>query len=247
MKDYTENAPVFSPKIRIAETTDPGHADIINAAPKQLLQNTLCNQKEIGQLKKGVGIGSTGEYGTGTKYHAGEYCMYGGEMYRCLKDTEGAWNQECWVQTSPVGEIMSLRRSLESFAGLFGKDEGGNLRKLGEAAYAGISKNFDTTEEGFVPDSQLLKALKDQVDQQNSALESCSGELHEYNKATWDAFKEKWDTLPNGWFNILVNYTCFFGWKESINAGGVIGIGRQQRRPGYMFRNGTFWTPTTFL
>lgn len=95
--------------------------------------------------------------------------------------------------------------------------------------------------------AQISYMTNSPLSQLNSALESCSGELHEYNKATWDAFKEKWDTLPNGWFNILVNYTCFFGWKESINAGGVIGIGRQQRRPGYMFRNGTFWTPTTFL
>ena len=41
MKDYTSSAPEFSETIRITETTDPAHADIINAAPKQLLENTL--------------------------------------------------------------------------------------------------------------------------------------------------------------------------------------------------------------
>lgn len=118
---------------------------------------------------------------------------------------------------------------------------------LGAAAFKGIVNNATTTEEGFVPDARVVKGLQDQVNTLNSALESNSGELGEYNKATWDAFKEKWNTLPNGWFNVLVDYTCFFGYKENVNAGSVIGIGRQQRRPGYMFRNGTTWTPNKFL
>lgn len=41
MKDYTSDSPVFSSAIRIVETTDPAHADNINAATKQLLQNDL--------------------------------------------------------------------------------------------------------------------------------------------------------------------------------------------------------------
>ena len=41
MKDYTSSTPAFSETIRITETTDPAHADNINAAPKQLLENTL--------------------------------------------------------------------------------------------------------------------------------------------------------------------------------------------------------------
>lgn len=44
MKDYTSSGPVFSPSIKVVETTDPAHADNINAAPKQLLQNTLANR-----------------------------------------------------------------------------------------------------------------------------------------------------------------------------------------------------------
>ena len=41
MKDYTNKSPKFSATIRITETTDPGHADNINEAPEQLLQNDL--------------------------------------------------------------------------------------------------------------------------------------------------------------------------------------------------------------
>ena len=44
MKDYTNTAPVFSESIRVTETSDPAHADNINAAPEQLLQNTLVNR-----------------------------------------------------------------------------------------------------------------------------------------------------------------------------------------------------------
>ena len=53
MKDYTENEPVFSESIQVTEPTDPAHADNINAGPKQLLQNTLVNRKEIEDLKQG--------------------------------------------------------------------------------------------------------------------------------------------------------------------------------------------------
>ena len=41
MKEYTSANPAFSESINIVETTDPAHADNINAATTQLLQNTL--------------------------------------------------------------------------------------------------------------------------------------------------------------------------------------------------------------
>ena len=44
MKDYTSLEPVFSSVIKVVETTDPAHADNINAATKQLLQNTIANR-----------------------------------------------------------------------------------------------------------------------------------------------------------------------------------------------------------
>lgn len=50
MKEYNNASPVFSPSIFVVETTDPSHADNINAAPTQLLQNTLSNRDLIGKL-----------------------------------------------------------------------------------------------------------------------------------------------------------------------------------------------------
>ena len=47
MKTYTKSDPVFSESIQITETTDPAHADNINVAPKQLLQNTVVNNRAI--------------------------------------------------------------------------------------------------------------------------------------------------------------------------------------------------------
>jgi hypothetical protein len=41
MKEYANSAPVFSPTLRITETTDTDHADNINAAPIQAFENTL--------------------------------------------------------------------------------------------------------------------------------------------------------------------------------------------------------------
>ena len=41
MKNYTPSLPIFSPSILVVEVSDPAHADNVNAAPKQLLQNDL--------------------------------------------------------------------------------------------------------------------------------------------------------------------------------------------------------------
>jgi hypothetical protein len=41
MKEYSSDNPVFSPTIEVVEATDPGHADNINKAPEQLMQNDL--------------------------------------------------------------------------------------------------------------------------------------------------------------------------------------------------------------
>lgn len=50
MKEYKNTSPVFTDAIQIVETTDPAHADNINMAPKQLLQNTLSNRELIKEM-----------------------------------------------------------------------------------------------------------------------------------------------------------------------------------------------------
>ena len=52
MKKYTNNNPQFFDEIDVVETTDPNHADNINKADKQVLENTLVNRQDIQQLDK---------------------------------------------------------------------------------------------------------------------------------------------------------------------------------------------------
>lgn len=54
MESYTIDTPEFSTNITISETTDTNHADNINTAPKQLLQNTLVNRDNIEALQQDV-------------------------------------------------------------------------------------------------------------------------------------------------------------------------------------------------
>lgn len=47
MKDYTEQNPQFAETIRILESYDPGTAESVNIATKQLLQNDLFLKNKI--------------------------------------------------------------------------------------------------------------------------------------------------------------------------------------------------------
>lgn len=44
---YTTETPVFSDKLDILETTDPGHADILNPINRQIFENTLYLREKI--------------------------------------------------------------------------------------------------------------------------------------------------------------------------------------------------------
>ncbi len=165
MKEYTSTEPVFSEKIPILETSDTTHADNVNVTTMQLLQNTVSNRKMIKD-----GMGDAGGYSSNVEYHKGEYCMYENVLYKCLQDTSGEWDPDCWQKTTAFGEICSLQNSIESLIGLFGRDEEGNMKSLGEAAFAGIANNRTTTEPGFAADARQLKDIQDVLDAQNSAL-----------------------------------------------------------------------------
>ena len=68
MKDYTSNNPIFSEKIKIVEVSDPGHADNVNPAPMQLLQNTLANRKAIENIGKDIASSVDSAYQQSTGY-----------------------------------------------------------------------------------------------------------------------------------------------------------------------------------
>lgn len=68
MKDYVSNNPVFSEKIKIVEVSDPGHADNVNQAPMQLLQNTLVNRKAIENIGQDITSSADEVYQQSTGY-----------------------------------------------------------------------------------------------------------------------------------------------------------------------------------
>lgn len=109
MREYTSNDPVFSESISVTETSDPAHADNINRAPMQIFQNTLCNRKAIEEVEKRAG--STPEYSEDESevYKIGVYRLYNGVLYRCIKDTSGEWDPECWEKTDALGEIEGIK------------------------------------------------------------------------------------------------------------------------------------------
>lgn len=110
MTDYTNDTPIFSEKIKIAEKTDPAHADIVNMAPIQIFQNTLCNRRSIEELKQSAV--STEDYDPESSYYVGDYCLYENILYKCIQETTGEWEPSCWQQTSALGEIEGLRGTI---------------------------------------------------------------------------------------------------------------------------------------
>ncbi|MCD8364698.1 MAG: hypothetical protein LUC83_02565, partial [Clostridiales bacterium] len=91
MKEYTSESPQFSDSITIPETTDTNHADNINAATKQLHQNTL--------VLKSASLPP--EYDSTSTYSAGDYVTKDGVTYRALVDVpEGEWDASLWTETN---------------------------------------------------------------------------------------------------------------------------------------------------
>lgn len=106
MKNYMNKTPFFFESIQITETSDPAHADNINAAPIQVFQNTLCNRKLIEELKNSAGGAMV--YDAEIDHHMGDYCMYGDAMYKCIRPTQGEWDPTCWKETNVLDEISNI-------------------------------------------------------------------------------------------------------------------------------------------
>ena len=170
--------------------------NVVTATKKDIEELRIAFEKELEAQKN---MGTTGAYRENVKYKVGDYCLYENNLYKCLQDTEGEWDPDCWQQTSPLEEIEQLRGTINSLAMIIGKDEEGNLRQLGEAAFAGISHNFLTEENNMVAGADLLKLLKDQVDAQNSASEAKTTILKGKAPSETSGTYEIRIPLPEGW------------------------------------------------
>ncbi len=110
MKSYTTNTPVFRDTIKITEKNDRAHADIINEAPIQTFQNTLCNRQSIEQLKQSAV--STEDYNPEVSYQVGDNCLYQNTLYKCVQETTGEWNPDCWKKTNILEEMKNLEKGV---------------------------------------------------------------------------------------------------------------------------------------
>ena len=110
MKSYTTNTPVFRDTIKITEKNDRAHADIINEAPIQTFQNTLCNRQSIEQLKQSAV--STKDYDPEVSYQVGDNCLYQNTLYKCVQETTGEWNPDCWKKTNILEEMKNLEKGV---------------------------------------------------------------------------------------------------------------------------------------
>ena len=119
MKDYTCDTPKFSDVLRIIETSDLVNAEVPNVALRQLFQNTLYNRQWIEQLESSTG--DVGEYDAETAYKAGNYCSWQGFLYKCIQDTTGEWDPDCWMRTSAIEEINGVKSGLSELKEWFVK------------------------------------------------------------------------------------------------------------------------------
>lgn len=160
--------------------------NVVTATKKDIEELRIAFEKELEAQKN---MGTTGAYKENVKYKVGDYCLYENNLYKCLQDTEGEWDPDCWQQTSPLDEIEQLRGTINSLAMIIGTDKEGNLRQLGEAAFAGIANNRTTTEPGFAADARQLKDIQDVLDAQNSASEAnIKAETHSSTISFSDAY-----------------------------------------------------------
>lgn len=163
MKEYTSNEPVFSAAIQVVETTDPAHADNINAAPKQLLQNTIANRLAIAGL-------------LGFSYIGSEMlrniigCVYDGEMLMIPEEV-----------ASVDGEVITLAEGslLTGSGGNPGSGSGGAeyVLPVATASRLGgvkIGSGIDSSSDGTISVDKL-KLLDEAIATENDTNEMLTG------------------------------------------------------------------------
>lgn len=103
-----------------------------------LAEDVMSIRKDVDQLKRnGAADGYSGE----VEYHPGDYCIHEGTLYKCLQDTAGEWNSECWQKTSPMEEVANIRSEMnrqvsmiESLTKMLGMDQSGEPAWMMEGA-----------------------------------------------------------------------------------------------------------------
>jgi hypothetical protein len=146
MKRYTNNKPEFSDEIIITEVTDWGHADNVNKAPEQLLQNTLVLKKEVDSIKKNL--------------ERSEIIVEEGKENKI----EQLQNTIEEIDTPQLLEFdeREIPREGDDQKTLWGKIKKW-LSDLKDAAFCSVSNHCMTTEKGSVLDARQGTYLQNQI------------------------------------------------------------------------------------
>ena len=120
MKDYKNDSPVFSDSISITETTDAAHADNINAAPKQLLANTLHLKKEMEYMGNEISS-HINELVTNEK---------GVHGLRAINKSLQVFNEGKWEKLTATDDVLLELERLKS-----------KIDRLNDAIFNDITKN----------------------------------------------------------------------------------------------------------
>ena len=86
---------------------------------EELARENEKTRKEFEELKNSAGTAQEYDPDSELSYCVGDYRMHQGILYKCIKDTSGEWDEECWERTDALGEINGLKSSLKDLKELF--------------------------------------------------------------------------------------------------------------------------------
>ena len=81
----------------------------LRAVKEELARENQKTREEFEELKNSAGSAEEYDPDSETPYHAGDFYMYQGVLYKCIKDTMGEWDPECWERTDALGEIGKVK------------------------------------------------------------------------------------------------------------------------------------------
>ena len=75
---------------------------------EELARENEKTRQEFEELRNSAGTAEEYNPDPEASYCVGDYRMHQGILYKCIKDTSGEWDSECWERTDALGEIETV-------------------------------------------------------------------------------------------------------------------------------------------
>lgn len=79
---------------------------------EELARENEKTRQEFEELKNSAGTAQEYDPDPEKSYCVGEYRMHQGVLYKCIKNTSGEWDEECWERTDALEEIGGVKNAL---------------------------------------------------------------------------------------------------------------------------------------